>query len=76
MNIECQVIVNSSPCHTMLSCGVIAAWEELKAQKLVAMMEAAIQRRFPAGVKLHVHASDCFSCLPELTLHHSQLSTT
>ena len=43
-----------------------AAWEELKAQKLVAMMEAAIQRRFPAGVKLHVHSSDRFGCLAEL----------
>ena len=53
-----------------------AAWEELKAQKLVAMMEAAIQRRFPAGVKLHVHSSDRFGCLAELTqtLHDSQLS--
>ena len=37
-------------------------WEELKAQKLVAMMEAAIQRRFPAGVRLHVHSSDRFGC--------------
>ena len=42
------------------------------------MMEAAIQRRFPAGVKVHVQSSDRFGCLAELThtLHDNQLSIT
>ena len=43
IQIECKAILN----NISLSYGGIAAWEELKAQKLVAMMEAAIQRMSP-----------------------------
>lgn len=79
--------INSQMSHTQMSqahllgvtlCDMPAVWEEGKAQKLVAMMEAAIQRRFPAGVKLHVHSSDRFGCLAELTqtLQDSSLSIT
>ena len=73
--LNCCHVLN---CCSNLLCLCNAVWEEGKAQKLVAMMEAAIQRRFPAGVKLHVHSSDRFGCLAELTqtLHDSQLSIT
>ena len=55
-----------------------AAWDEGRAAKLVAMMEAAIQRRFPKGLKVHVHSVDRFGCLAELTrvLHDAELSVT
>lgn len=35
--------------------------------KLAAMMEAAIQRRFPKGLKVHVRSIDRFGCLSSLT---------
>lgn len=42
------------------------------------MMEAAIQRRFPKGLKVHVCSVDRFGCLAELTrvLHAADLSVT
>ncbi|KAK9812463.1 hypothetical protein WJX73_001778 [Symbiochloris irregularis] len=54
------------------------AWDEGRAAKLVAMMEAAIQRRFPKGLKVHVCSVDRFGCLAELTrvLHAADLSVT
>lgn len=57
---------------------VSAAWDEGRAAKLVAMMEAAIQRRFPKGLKVHVCSVDRFGCLAELTrmLHAADLSVT
>ena len=55
-----------------------AAWDEGRAAKLMAMMEAAIQRRFPKGLKVHVCSVDRFGCLAELTrvLHSADLSVT
>ena len=44
-----------------------AAWNEARAVKLAAMMEAAIQRRFPKGLKVHVRSVDRFGCLSSLT---------
>ena len=35
--------------------------------KLAAMMKAAIQRRFPKGLKVHVRSIDRFGCLSSLT---------
>lgn len=41
--------------------------DEVKAAKLAAMMESSIQRRFPRGLKVHVHSVDRFGCLAALT---------
>lgn len=41
--------------------------DEVKAAKLAAMMESSIQRRFPRGLKVHVHSVDKFGCLAALT---------
>ena len=35
--------------------------------KLAAMIKAAIQRRFPKGLKVHVRSIDRFGCLSSLT---------
>lgn len=45
----------------------LAELDELKAAKLAAMMESSIQRRFPRGLKVHVHSVDRFGCLAALT---------
>lgn len=42
-------------------------WDDLAAAKLRAMLEAAIQRRFPKGLKVHVQSVDRFGCLAALT---------
>lgn len=42
-------------------------WDEVAAVKLRAMLEAAIQRRFPKGLKVHVQSVDRFGCLAALT---------
>ena len=57
---------------------VSAAWNAPRALKLAAMMEAAIQRRFPKGLKVHVHSVDRFGCLSSLTrvLRDANLSVT
>ena len=44
-----------------------AELDETKAAKLAAMMESSIQRRFPRGLKVHVHSVDRFGCLAALT---------
>eukprot|EP00891_Asterochloris_glomerata_P002138 jgi/Astpho2/2138/Aster-03131 len=41
--------------------------DQAKAAKLAAMLEASIQRRFPKGLKVHVHSVDRFGCLAALT---------
>ncbi len=41
------------------------AWNEDKAAMLRAMLESAVQRRFPLGRKVHVFANNT-SCLAEL----------
>lgn len=38
-----------------------------KAAKMRAMLESSIQRRFPRGLKVHVHSVDRFGCLAQLT---------
>ena len=35
-----------------------AIWDAQRAHKLKYMLESAVQRRFPKGVKLHVQATD------------------
>ncbi|CAL8463116.1 g2650 [Coccomyxa elongata] len=42
-------------------------WDPRAAKKLAAMLEASIQRRFPKGLKLHVHSVDRFGSLATLT---------
>ena len=42
-------------------------WDARAAEKLAAMLEASIQRRFPKGLKLHVHSVDSFGSLATLT---------
>jgi hypothetical protein len=37
------------------------------ADKLADMLEASIQRRFPKGLKVHVHSIDRFGCLASFT---------
>jgi hypothetical protein len=42
-------------------------WDAQRAEKLAAMLEASIQRRFPRGLKVHVQSVDSFGCLAALT---------
>ena len=42
-------------------------WDFTKAEKLQAMLESSIQRRFPKGLKIHIHSVDRFGCLSQLT---------
>lgn len=42
-------------------------WDPMRAEKLAAMLEASIQRRFPKGLKVHVKSLDRFGCLAALT---------
>ena len=44
-----------------------ALFNASKAAKLQAMLESSIQRRFPRGLKVHVHSVDRFGCLAQLT---------
>jgi hypothetical protein len=37
------------------------------AEKLADMLEASITRRFPKGLKVHVHSIDRFGCLASFT---------
>ena len=37
-----------------------------RAAKLAALLESSIQRRFPKGLKVHVHSVDRFGCLAAL----------
>lgn len=41
---------------------------------LKAMLESSIQRRFPKGLKVHVHSLDRFGCLAALTRVLQQVS--
>ena len=43
-----------------------ADWDVARAEQLVAMLEASIQRRFPRGLKVHVRSADRFGCLAAL----------
>lgn len=43
-----------------------ADWDVQRAEQLVAMLEASIQRRFPRGLKVHVRSADRFGCLAAL----------
>ena len=43
-----------------------ADWDAGRAEQLVAMLEASIQRRFPRGLKVHVRSADRFGCLAAL----------
>ncbi|KAL6767525.1 hypothetical protein ACKKBF_B35580 [Auxenochlorella protothecoides x Auxenochlorella symbiontica] len=54
------------------------AWDPEAAACLAAMLESSIQRRFPAGVKLHVRSVDRFGGLADLTrvLSEAGLSIT
>ena len=55
-----------------------ALYNIAKAAKLKAMLESSIQRRFPRGLKVHVHSVDRFGCLAQLTrvLKNSDLCIT
>ena len=48
-----------------------AIWDAERAYKLKYMLESAVQRRFPRGLKMHVQANDR-NCLVDL---FAQLST-
>eukprot|EP00884_Botryococcus_braunii_P007924 jgi/Botrbrau1/17132/Bobra.0157s0030.2 len=43
------------------------AWDQVMAEKLADMLEASITRRFPKGLKVHVHSIDRFGCLASFT---------
>lgn len=43
-----------------------ADWDVARAEQLVAMLEASIQRRLPRGLKVHVRSADRFGCLAAL----------
>lgn len=53
-------------------------FNERSAELLKAMLESSIQRRFPKGLKVHVHSLDRFGCLAALTrvLQQAGLSIT
>ena len=55
-----------------------ALYSVAKATKLKAMLESSIQRRFPRGLKVHVHSVDRFGCLAQLTrvLKNADLAIT
>lgn len=42
-------------------------WDAKKAERLRGMLESSIQRRFPKGLKVHVHSVDRFGCLAAIT---------
>lgn len=44
-----------------------AGWDQDMAEKLADMLEASITRRFPKGLKVHVHSIDRFGCLASFT---------
>ncbi len=46
--------------------GVCAGFDAARAAKLAALLESSIQRRFPKGLKVHVHSVDRFGCLAAL----------
>jgi len=57
--------------HAMLQAcaarmGVCAGFDAARAAKLAALLESSIQRRFPKGLKVHVHSVDRFGCLAAL----------
>mmetsp|Transcript_16924 Transcript_16924/g.50541 ORF Transcript_16924/g.50541 Transcript_16924/m.50541 type:complete len:574 (+) Transcript_16924:156-1877(+) len=58
--------------------GGFTAFNDRAAAKLRAMLEASVQRRFPKGLKVHVHSVDRFGCLAGLTkvLQQADLSIT
>lgn len=43
------------------------AWDNAQAERLKGMLESSIQRRFPKGLKVHVHSVDRFGCLAAIT---------
>mmetsp|Transcript_9155 Transcript_9155/g.22068 ORF Transcript_9155/g.22068 Transcript_9155/m.22068 type:complete len:496 (-) Transcript_9155:335-1822(-) len=53
-----------------------SSWDAARAQQLRAMLELAVQRRFPQGLKLHIHSVDKFGLLASLSrvLFENQLS--
>lgn len=55
-----------------------SGFDRPQAELLRAMLESSIQRRFPKGLKVHVHSLDRFGCLAALTrvLHQTGLSVT
>lgn len=55
-----------------------SGFDRPQAEMLRAMLESSIQRRFPKGLKVHVHSLDRFGCLAALTrvLHQTGLSIT
>ena len=44
-----------------------SGFDAARAAKLAALLESSIQRRFPKGLKVHVHSVDRFGCLAALT---------
>ncbi len=47
--------------------GGVKTYDEGRAARLRAMLEASVQRRHPKGLKVHVHSVDRFGCLASLT---------
>mmetsp|Transcript_2428 Transcript_2428/g.7020 ORF Transcript_2428/g.7020 Transcript_2428/m.7020 type:complete len:583 (-) Transcript_2428:236-1984(-) len=60
----------------MRPCNGDNRWDPQKARQLHAMLEKAVERRFPTGLKLHVHSVDRFGLLASLSrvLFESNLS--
>ena len=69
---RCWVIVQT------LIWPVAIDWDEVRASKLRALLEASIQRRFPKGLKVHVRSMEKNGCLTDLTqrLRAANLSIT
>lgn len=44
-----------------------AIWDEMRAAQLRAMLEVAVERRFPQGLKVHVHSVNRFGLLASLS---------
>lgn len=58
--------------------GAFTVFHAAAAAKLRAMLEASVQRRFPMGLKIHVHSVDKYGCLANFTrlLRDADLSVT
>ncbi len=65
--LPCGVASKQGGLPPKMVCDCPAELDQAKAAKLVAMLEASIQRRFPKGLKVHVHSVDRFGCLAALT---------
>lgn len=72
-------VSHSPPTYTYSPRGFSSGgFDAMRAAKLKGMLESSIQRRFPKGLKVHVHSVDRFGCLAAVTtvLKHGGLTVT